>query len=441
MSFKLIDFLERSKFMSIHIWIFLISFLAYAFTAMDVMLISVLLRPIAREFNLTDIELGILGSSGYIGMFFGAITFGFIADRIGRKKTLALALIIYSVFTALCGITPNYESLLIIRAIAGIGLGGALPIPGVYVSEYPPARYRGRMIGLVETAWVWGVLLGLFLSLFVLPSWGWRYTFFVGIIPLILVPLVLLTLPESIRFLEKKKRIQEAIDILKKYGFIGKDEEVRSEDILIREVKVNFKDLFRGEYFKRTVLLIVLWMALVYTYHGIFLWLPKFYADKFFSEEQAILWTIIVTIAQIPGYYTAALSLDKFGRKIILGFYLVGASVGCVLLAITSYSAFYVLIASIIIAFFNLGAWSALYTYTPEMYPTDYRGTGSGTAASSGRIAGIVAPYLTGYFYTIGGLYLPFIAFFMVHLVAGIIVLILGIETKGKTLEELERKE
>ncbi|RLI65842.1 MAG: MFS transporter [Candidatus Asgardarchaeum californiense] len=422
-----------------HLCIFSVSFLSYAFTAMDVMLISVLLKPIAEELALTNIELGILGSSGYLGMFFGALSFGHLSDKIGRKASLALSLLIYSVFTALCGLAPGYITLLVIRAIAGIGLGGALPIPGVYVSEYPPAKYRGRMIGLVETAWVWGVLLGLVLSLYVLPLWGWRYTFFIGVIPLILIPFILYTLPESIRFLEKKNRLSEAINLLKKYGFIREDEDVKLEDIIIKQVKTKFTDLFKGEYIKRTILLIVLWMALVYTYHGIFLWLPKFYADKFFTKEEAILWTIIVTLAQIPGYYSAALSLDKFGRKFILGVYLIGASIGCALLAMISTNAFYVLLASIIIAFFNLGAWSALYTYTPEMYPTDYRGTGSGTAASSGRIAGILAPYFTGYLYAAGGLYLPFIVFFAVHLIAGIVVLLLGIETKGKTLEELEK--
>ncbi|MGQ4832707.1 MAG: MFS transporter [Candidatus Asgardarchaeia archaeon] len=334
-------------------------------------------------------------------------------------------------------LAPDYQSLLIIRSIAGIGLGGALPIPGVYVSEYPPTKYRGRMIGLVETAWVWGVLLGLILSLFVLPKFGWRYTFYVGIIPLTMVPAIIISLPESIRYLESKGKISEAIAILKKYKFIRK--EIKPEDVEVKRIKVKISDLFRGSYLKRTLILIILWMSLIYTYHGIFLWLPKFYADKFFTESQAIMWTIVVTLAQIPGYYSAAFSLDKLGRKLILGVYLILASVGCILLALVSESAFLVLIASIIIAFFNLGAWSALYTYTPEMYPTDYRGTGSGIAASSGRIAGILAPYLTGYFYVIGGLYLPFIAFFLVHLVAGLIVLLFGIETKSKTLEELEK--
>ena len=191
MAFTLAGFLEKSDLKRVHLWIFSVSFLSYAFTAMDVMLISVLLKPIAEELALTNIELGILGSSGYLGMFFGALSFGHLSDKIGRKASLALSLLIYSVFTALCGLAPGYITLLVIRAIAGIGLGGALPIPGVYVSEYPPAKYRGRMIGLVETAWVWGVLLGLVLSLYVLPLWGWRYTFFIGVIPLILIPFIL----------------------------------------------------------------------------------------------------------------------------------------------------------------------------------------------------------------------------------------------------------
>ena len=97
------------------------------------------------------------------------------------------------------------------------------------------------------------------------------------------------------------------------------------------------------------------------------------------------------------------------------------------------------LIASVLIAFFNLGAWSALYAYTPEMYPTKYRGTGSGAAASVGRLAGILAPIATGYIYAIGGLGATFFIFFFVHALATIVVMILGEETKGKPLVDLQK--
>ena len=186
MSKSLLELLETSELKNIHILIFVLSFLAYAFTAMDVMLISVLLKAIGSEFNLSKIQLGLLGSSGYLGMFVGALFFGMISDKIGRKRALILTILIYSIFTGLCGVATDFFSLIIIRTIAGFGLGGALPIPGIYVSEYPPARYRGRFVGLVETAWVWGVLLGLVLSLFVLPNYGWRTTFYVGFLPCLL---------------------------------------------------------------------------------------------------------------------------------------------------------------------------------------------------------------------------------------------------------------
>ncbi len=432
---SLVQFLEKARVSKFHYTLLMTAALAYAFTAMDVMIISIVLKPIANEWGLTNTQLGFLVSLGYLGMFFGAIGFGFVSDKIGRKKPLALTILIYSIFTSLCGLAPDYLTLSLLRLIAGIGLGGALPIPGVYIAEYTPAEKRGTFVGLVETSWVWGVLLGLFLGFYILPEYGWRVTFYIGVLPLIILPLIIGVIPESIRYLEKKGKFDYAVEILKSKGIIETGDVIEKPEFV--DKKISLLKLFEPKYLTRTILLFILWMALVYTYHGIFIWLPKFYADKFFTVKGALMWAIVVTLFQIPGYYSATFLLDKWGRKPVLTVYLIGAGVGSFLLTLFNQTASEVLIISIIISFFNLGAWAGLYTYTPEMYPTEYRGLGSGTAASSGRFAGIFAPYVTGFLYDIGGLVYPFIVFAVVHIIAAISVVILGIETKGETLERL----
>jgi len=440
---SLVSYLEGSEIKKFHYFLVLIASLAYAFTAMNVLYIAALLKPIQAEMGFDNFTRTVIAAIGYFGMFIGAISFGYVADRMGRKLTLAIAITLHSIFTALCGIAADVNQLIIYRTIAGIGTGGALPIPGVYVSEYIPAKRRGLATGLVETSWVWGVLLGLGIEYIVLPAYGWRITFYFGILPLVLVPLILYGLPESIRFLERKRRFDEAISIISSKGLY-------SGDIDVSKLKLppqrSIKELLSSEYLRRTVLLVILWMALVYTYHGIFLWLPTFMMEVLYAKSglQVILMTyIIITAFQIPGYYSATLLLDKLGRKSVLAIYLTGGAIGCIIVAVVSGSVELAVLGAILISIFNLGAWAGLYTYTPELFPTDYRASASGLAASSGRIAGIIGVFVTGLLYEmseslgLSKLALPFTVFTLVHLLAAIAVVILGIETKQRSLEEI----
>ena len=432
---NILEALEKAKVSSFHYKIIAIASLSYALTAMDVLYIAALLKAIQAEMGFDNFMRTVIAAIGYLGMFIGAISFGYIADRIGRKNSLALAIVIYSIFTALCGVAWDPWSLIIIRTIAGIGLGGALPIPGVYISEYIPAKIRGFATGLIETAWVWGVLIGLVIEYFTLPEIGWRYTFFIGAIPIVLVPFIVISLPESIRYLERKNRLSEAIEIVKSYGLVEKDVELTGTGLRER----GFSEIFKGIYLKRLVLIVTLWMVLVYTYHGIFLWYPTFIQESFFPQSgvrSVLAAYILITLFQIPGYYSATYLLDRWGRKPVLMTYLTGAAIGTALIAIY-FDFTTAMVGGILISIFNLGAWAGLYTYTPELFPTDYRGRAAGLAASFGRLAGIIGVFVTGILYEAGGLSLPFAIFTVIHLVGALAVLILGVETKGQKLEEI----
>lgn len=431
------EVLDKASLSKFHYNILLVCSLVYGLTGMDVMLIAALVRPIAREWMLDVITVGNLMSVGYLGMFIGALAFGRLADLIGRKAVLAIVLSLESVFTAACGLSQDIYTLAVLRFIAGVGLGGALPQPGVYVSEYIPVKYRGLFLGLVETSWVYGALMSLLIPYLMLPSYGWRVTFFTAITPIILVPLVVFTLPESIRYLLKKGDADKVKNIVVNSRIISEAEEVDFRGDLLKARKYTVKDLLSTTYLSRTVLLFILWGALVYTYHGIFLWLPTIYASQFnLKDVTSIWWTIIVTLFQVPGYYSASYLLDKIGRKKVLAIYLVGAGLGSMLLSLRT-DLTWIFTFSSTVSFFNLGAWSGLYAYTPELYPTEIRGTGSGAAASFGRAMGILAPSITGYLFAASGLIGPFTVFSLVHIFAGLSALLLGIETMGKTLEEV----
>jgi len=349
-----------------------------------------------------------------------------------------------TVFTALNSLAPDPATMAFLRFLAGIGLGGSLPQPGVYVSEYVPAKYRGRFLGLVETSWVYGALLSLIFPFFLLPTYGWRPTFLVALVPLFLIPIVVFFAPESLRYLQLKGRTSEAVSLLKKHKLVPSDfKEAKSPSAASKRfnVKAALKELWSPAYRRRTALLWIVWAVLVYTYHGIFIWLPTFYASPplSFTVVKSIQWVLIVTLAQVPGYYSAALLLDRAGRKPIALTYLMFAGVGSVLLSL-ALEPTPILLWSIVISFFNLGAWSALYAYTPELYPTNVRGTGSGAAASIGRLAGVIAPTATPLLYAYGGLAAAFTIFALTHFLGAIAVAVLGTETKGKILEEISKE-
>jgi putative MFS transporter len=437
-SLKIIEYLEKAPLSKFHYILLFLGCLIYGFTAMNTMLISSTLPTIIVEWDLDPITAGFLLSSGYIGMFIGAFSCGFLADAIGRKKALIFTILAMSIFTGLCAIAKDVLSMSILRFLAGMGLGGALPQPGVYISEYIPAKYRGRFVGFIETSWVFGALLAIAFPFLLIPLYGWRLTFLIAFIPLFLIILIILFAPESLRYLELKNKNEEILKLLKKLKLFKEiDEEKIFHGSREAPKKISLKDVFSLKYRKRTILLWILWAVLVYTYHGIFLWLPTIYVKELgFEIVKSLYWTLIVTLMQVPGYFSATFLLDIIGRKKVLAIYLALAGIGSFLLSIAK-DVNTILLWSCVISFFNLGAWAGLYTYTPELYPTRIRGTGSGIAASIGRFAGILAPTLTGFLYSIGKLSYPFVIFTLAHIIASLNVIFLGIETKGKVLEEI----
>lgn len=445
MTETVVEHLEKAKLSRFHYGLLLLGCLIYGFTAMNVLLIGAVLTPIRREFQLDLVTTGLMLSTGYAGMFVGAFTCGVLADIIGRKKTLLFTISTMTTFTALNSLAPNVLAMGFLRFLAGIGLGGSLPQPGVYVSEYIPAKYRGRFLGLVEASWVWGALSSLAFPFFLIPAYGWRPTFLVALIPIFLIPIVAFLAPESLRFLQLKGRTDEAINLLRKYQLVPKDFSgiaFSTQSTQKRfELFTSLKQLWSPTYWRRTALLWVSWAVLVYTYHGIFIWLPDTYSRPplSFDVVKSLFWVFIVTLAQVPGYYSAALLLDSVGRKKVFIVYLMMAGIGSLLLGLAR-DINSILFFSMTISFFNLGAWSALYTYTPELYPTGVRGTGSGAAASIGRVAGIIAPTATPLLYTYGGLAAAFTIFALAHFFGAITVVLLGTETKGKALEEISKE-
>ncbi|WP_335959244.1 MFS transporter [Acinetobacter bereziniae] len=413
--------------------------LGWMFDAMDTGLISFILTKMAEEWQMTPTEKGWVVSIGFIGMAIGAVFSGGLADRIGRRTVFAITLVTYSVATALCAFAPNLTWLLIFRFIVGLGLGGQLPVAVTLVSEYIPAQVRGRFIVLLESFWGLGWLVAALISYFVIPDYGWHIAFLIGGLPAIYVFMILKKVPESVPYLINRGRIDEA------HALVQKLERQCGVDVITTiEVKpvaakpnLSFTQLWSSAFARRTLMLWLIWFGIVYSYYGIFTWLPSLLVKQGYTIVQSFEYVLGMILAQLPGYVAAAWLVEKLGRKATLAGFIAMCAVSAYFFG-QSTSVNMIMFWGCLMSFFNLGAWGVLYTYTPEQYPTNIRAFGSGWASAIGRIGGIVAPLVvTHMMVASNGFSSVFMMFTAVLLAVAAVVLVLGEETKGKTLEEI----
>jgi len=343
--------------------------LGWAFDAMDVGILSFVIAALAIEWNLTPSQMGWIGSINSIGMVVGALVFGMMADKIGRKNVFMLTLVLFSVGSGLSALTTTLAAFLVLRFVVGAGLGGELPVASTLVSESVEAKERGRIVVLLESFWAVGWLVAALISYFVIPEYGWRVALIITALPAFYAIYLRLKLPDSPQFSAKKKMTQSVFQ--------------------------NIREVWSKKYVKATVMLWIVWFMVVFSYYGMFLWLPSVMVMKGFSLIKSFEYVLIMTLAQLPGYFTAAWIIEKVGRKFVLSTYLLGTAISALIFGNADTTAI-LLISGIFLSFFNLGAWGALYAYTPEQYPAIIRGTGAGMAAAAGRVGGVLGPLLVG---------------------------------------------
>ena len=384
-----------------------ISGLGWLFDAMDVGMLSFLMAALQKDWNLTAGQVGWIGSVNSIGMAVGALVFGLLADRIGRKNVFIVTLLLFSIGSGLSALTTTLAAFLALRFLIGMGLGGELPVASTLVSEAVPAKDRGRVVVLLESFWAGGWLLAALISYFVIPAYGWRTALWLAAIPALYAIYLRLRLPDSPRFAA-----------------------VRKEETVWK----NIVHVWSAPYRKETVMLWLLWFCVVFSYYGMFLWLPSVMVMKGFSLIKSFEYVLIMTLAQLPGYFSAAWLIERAGRKFVLVAYLLGTALSAYFFG-TAESLVGLMASGIFLSFFNLGAWGALYAYTPEQYPTSIRATGAGMAAAFGRIGGIFGPLLVGSLVAQGvSVTAIFTLFCLAVLVAVLSVAVLGKETKQQEL-------
>ena len=369
---------------------------------MDVGLISYVMAALAATWKLENTQLSWIGSIGFVGMMIGASVGGLLADRLGRRNVFALTLLVYGLATGAAAFSTGIAMLIVLRFIVGLGLGAELPVASTLVSEFAPQRIRGRMVVWLESFWAVGWIVAALLGYFLVPKepggWpGWRWALLVGIIPAFYALVVRQGLPESVRFLESKGRLAEAersVRLFEKHSNVVPDAEF---EVAVTQTPLSIEpsqtkiSIFSPLLRKRTIALWSVWFFVNLSYYGAFTWLPTLLFRQGHSLVRSFEYTLIITLAQLPGYAVAAWLIEKWGRRPTLATFLLGSGIAAGLFGLQNSTAG-ILLAGMALSFFNLGAWGALYAIGPEIYPTAMRGTGTGAAAAVGRVAAVIAP-------------------------------------------------
>lgn len=424
--------------------------LGYTFDAMDGALMAFILPPVTALWGLTSEQTGVVGSSAMIGYLFGAFFAGALGDLIGRRTVMMYGLAIYCAATLIAALAPSWQVLFWWRVAASVGTGAEAAIIAPFLAEFVQKKYRGRFIGSLAGFFSYGFVFAALLGYLVIPAWpdGWRIVQVVSALPIVMLLWWRRSLPESPRWLLERGRSVQA-----------RAEVERIEAELMRHGRTTLPSLDsvelpamsprRGGSFldnlaalwgrpvrRTTVMLWILWIAITFSYYGFFTWIPSLLVKQGMTTTRSFGYSIIIYLAQIPGYYSAAFLSEKLDRKWTIVVYMVLGGVSAYLLSCAGSGAS-ITAAGVLLSFFMNGTYAGIYAYTPELYPTAFRTTGMGVASAFGRLGGLSAPIVVGYAYPRIGFGGVFVVTTVVLVTGALAVAVLGIATAGKSLEQI----
>lgn len=373
--------------------------LVWAADAMQVLAVGFTAASIAKTFGLTLPQALQTGTLFFLGMFFGAIGFGKLADRYGRRRVLIATVAMDAVCGLLSVFAPDFASLLVLRFLVGMAVGGTLPVDYAMMAEFLPAKNRGRWLILLEGSWSIGTVA------IALAAWGaslagvddaWRYLFAATVIPAVIGIGLRFLVPESPLYLLRSGRGDDAKAIIDRMLVVnGRDGLAPGTRIAVPK-PVKATGIFSPDLRQRSLLILSAWFLVSVSYYGIFTWMPAKLAGDGFGFVRGYGFLVIMALAQIPGYALAAYGVEAWGRKpTLVGFCLLSGS-ACLLFVLAP-SAPLIGASLLLMSFALLGTWGALYAYTPELYPTASRATGMGSASAMARLGGLSAPTVVGY--------------------------------------------
>ncbi len=357
--------------------------LGWALDAFDVMLFSLTLASVIAELGLTKAQAGGLGSITLLGGAAGGLLFGYVADRYGRTRAMIASMLLYSVFTAACGLSQTLWQFAVFRVFVGLGMGGEWASGASLVAETWPARHRGRALGWMQSAWAIGFAAAAIVVAFVLPRWGWRVTFFIGVLPAFFTLWVRRNVEEP--------EVWKAQHRARLAGIAS----------AVTAAPKRFVDMFRGDLLRLTIAVTFMNACTLFGWWSLNSWIPAYLslpvADGGVGLGTATMsWFVVaMQVGMWFGYISFGYITDAIGRKRVYVTYLLVASVLLPLYGATR-TPLVLLLLGPFVAFFGTGFFSGFGAVTAEIYPTAIRATAQGFTYNMGRVASAAAPFTVG---------------------------------------------
>jgi MFS family permease len=349
--------------------------LGWMLDSFDVMLYALVLAALMKDLGMAKLTAGLLGSATLVASAAGGLIFGIVADRYGRTRALIWSILIYSVFTAACGLAQSVVHLAVFRVFLGLGMGGEWASGAALVSETWPAEHRGKALGFMQSAWAVGYAAAALVVAIVMPVWGWRAVFFVGVVPALLTVWV-------------QRRVEEP-------------ELWRERAALPEATRGSLADVFRGDLRRLTVAVTLMNACTMFAWWGFNQWVPAYLslpaADGGLGLSTRAMSGFVLTmqVGMWFGYVTFGFASDAVGRKRAYVLYLLTAAALMLAYGATTRPLVLVLIGPVV-AFFATGYFTGFGAVTAEIYPTRIRATAQGFTYNAGRLASAVAPWAVG---------------------------------------------
>lgn len=390
------DVIDNAAFNKFHWKVLFWCTLIIIFDGYDLVIYGVVLPLLMDQWNLNPYVAGLLGSSALFGMMFGAMGFGMLSDKWGRKKVILMCVVLFSLTTVINGFATNAWQFGILRFIAGLGIGGVMPNVVSLMSEYSPARKRSTLVALMFSGYAVGGMMSAGLGIWIVPNFGWEIMFYLAIVPMLLLPLMIKYLPESVAFLMAQKREGEARDVLCE---VAPFKAISEQDVLVvpptTESKAPVLELFRGGRAMSTLMFWVAFFNCLLMVYALGSWLPKLMSAAGYPLDSSLMFLMVLNIGAIVGAVGGGWLADRFSlRSVLVSFFILGSG-SLITLGYENPMWFLYTLMGIAGAT-TIGSQILLYAYVAQYYPTSIRSTGLGWASGIGRNGAIVGPMLGG---------------------------------------------
>jgi len=392
----------------------LASSLGWMLDSMDIQLYSMVLAYMMHDMKMSEPTAGLMASLTLGASAFGGILFGLLADRIGRARAMMLSILIYSVFTAACGLAQNIPQLAVFRVLLGLGMGGEWACGAALVAETWPAQHRGKALGVMQSSWAVGYALAAALTWAVLPHWGWRAVFFAGILPALVALWIFRYVPEPALWQRSRRQAAGASPLA---GLLA---------------------IWRGGYRRDLLVTTAANAGTMMAWWGLFTWIPRFLSKPIkdggvgLDVGSTSKWIIFMQVGMWLGYVSFGYISDRLGRKRTYAGYIFAAALLVPLYA-QARDPFALLFIGPLVAFFGTGYFSGFGAITAEIFPTAVRASAQGLTYNIGRGISAAGPYLMGLLSAQRGLSFSFLLSAASFLLAGILALFIP-ETRGREL-------